>query len=111
MQVLSFPKATSGYRSTAATSGYRSTAATSGYDSTAAASGNGSTAIVEGINSIAISTGRDGRARGIKGCWIVLTERDGYGTILSVQSFKVDGVKVKENTLYTLQNGELEEVE
>ena len=52
----------------------------SGYMSTAATSGDESTAIVEGNNSIAISTGRDGRARGIKGCWIVLTERDDYGT-------------------------------
>ena len=87
-----------------------STAATSGYGSTAATSGYRGTAIVEGTNSIAISTGRDGRARGIKGCWIVLTERDADGSILSVQSFRVDGEKVKENTLYTLQNGEVEEV-
>ena len=97
--------------STAATSGYASTAATSGYRSTAATSGDASTAIVEGNNSIAISTGRDGRARGIKGCWIVLTERDEDGRILSVLSFEDDGEKVKENTLYTLRNGELEEVE
>ena len=121
-------KATSGYESTAATSGYESTAATSGDRSTAATSGNGSTAatsgymstaatlgymstaIVEGNNSIAISTGRNGRARGIKGCWIVLTERDEDGRILSVLSFEVDGEKVKENTLYTLRNGQLEEV-
>ena len=58
----------------------------------------------------AISTGIDGRARGIKGCWIVLTERDEDGRILSVLSFEVDGEKVKENTLYTLRNGQLEEV-
>ena len=102
--------ATSGDRSTAATSGYESTAATSGDRSTAATSGYMSTAIVEGNNSIAISTGRDGRARGIKGCWIVLTERNEDGRILSVQSFEVDGKKVKENTLYTLKNGQLEEV-
>ena len=102
--------ATSGNRSTAATSGYMSTAATSGDGSTAATSGNRSTAIVEGINSIAISTGRDSRARGIKGCWIVLTERDEDDRILSVLSFEVDGEKVKENTLYTVKNGQLEEV-
>ena len=102
--------ATSGYSSTAATSGYMSTAATSGESSTAATSGDMSTAIVEGNNSIAISTGRDGRARGIKGCWIVLAERNEDGSILSVQSFEVDGEKVKENTLYTLKNGQLQEV-
>ena len=102
--------ATLGYSSTAATSGESSTAATSGYMSTAATSGDMSTAIVEGNNSIAISTGRNGRARGIKGCWIVLTERNEDGSILSVQSFEVDGEKVKENTLYTLKNGQLKEV-
>ena len=102
--------ATSGDMSTAATSGYMSTAATSGDMSTAVTSGNRSTAIVGGNNSIAISTGRDSRARGIKGCWIVLIERSEDGSILSVQSFEVDGEKVKENTLYTLKNGQLEEV-
>ena len=76
----------------------------------AATSGYESTAIVEGNNSIAISTGRNGRARGIKGCWIVLTERNEDGRILSVLSFEVDGEKVKENTLYTLKNGQLKEV-
>ena len=102
--------ATSGDRSTAATSGFRSTAATSGYMSTAATSGDMSTAIVEGNNSVAVSTGRDGLAKGSKGCWLVLAERDDYGAILSLQSFKVDGEKVKANTLYTLKNGELKEV-
>ena len=102
--------ATSGDGSTAATSGYMSTAATSGNESTAATSGNESTAVVEGDNSVAVSTGRDGMAKGSKGCWLVLAERDDYGTILSLQSFKVDGEKVKANTLYTLKNGKLKEV-
>ena len=40
----------------------------------------------------------------------VVTERVEDGRILSVLSFEVDGEKVKENTLYTLKNGQLEEV-
>ena len=119
--------ATSGYRSTAATSGYRSTAATSGYQSTAATSGDQSTAatsgyrstaatsgyrsiaIAEGEHSIALVGGAESKARGAETCWLVLTERDDDGAILSVRAVAVgsetDGITIEPDTYYTLRGG------
>ena len=61
-----------------------------------------SAATVEGKESVAIVTGRDGRARGALGCWIVLTERGDFDgvtcPIKEVKAFKVDGAYIKENT-------------
>jgi hypothetical protein len=68
-----------------------------------------------GKDSVAIVTGRDGRARGALGCWIVLTERGGFDgvtcSIKEVRAFKVDGVNIKENTFYRLVDGKPVEVE
>lgn len=85
--------------------------ATSGDWSTAATSGNWSTAVVTGKESIAVSTGYGGQAKGVLGCWLVLAERDRNGNILVVKAAKVDGKKIKADTLYTLKEGEFVEVE
>ena len=59
-------------------------------------------------------TGKDCKAKGTLGCWIVLTERgDCNGEIYpikEVKAFKVDGETVKADTWYKLVNGELIEV-
>lgn len=77
--------------------------------------GNYSAATVEGKESVAIVTGKDGRARGVLGSWIVLTERGGLDEniypIKEVKAFKVDGVNIKENTFYRLVDGNPVEVE
>ena len=74
-----------------------------------------SAATVVGKDSVAIVTGRDGRARGALGCWIVLTERGDWDgnvyPIKEVKAFKVDGVNIKENTFYRLVDGKPVEVE
>ena len=110
--------ATSGYRSSAATSGYSSSAATSGDSSSAATSGYYSSATAtgcycsaqaEGKNSLAIANGAHGRARGVLGCYLVLTEYDDDGNMLWAKIAKVDGAAIKENVWYTLKNGEFEE--
>ena len=103
--------ATSGYYSMAATSGYKSIAAASGDKSIAATSGNRSTVVVTGKESVAISTGYEGRARGALGCWLILAERDNDGHILVVKTAKVDGEKIKADTLYTLKDGEFVKIE
>ena len=76
--------------------------------------GDQSAATVEGKESVAIVTGRDGRARGALGCWIVLTERGDFDgvtfPIKEVKAFKVDGVNIKENTFYRLVDGKPVEV-
>jgi hypothetical protein len=97
--------ATSGYRSTAATSGDFSTAATSGDRSTAATSGDLSTAEVQGKESVAVVTGRDCKARGCVGSWLVLTERNDNWHILGVEAICIDGEIYEPNVWYTLKGG------
>ena len=59
-------------------------------------------------------TGKDSKAKGALGCWLVLTERgewDGNGyPIKEVKAFKVDGDKIKADTWYKLVDGELIEM-
>ena len=60
-------------------------------------------------------TGKDSKAKGSLGCWIILTERgewdgDTY-PILDVKSFKVDGEAIKADTWYKLIDGKAVEVE
>ena len=90
--------------------GNQSAATNTGYQSAATNTGNQSAATVKGSDSIAIVTGKDSRAKGSLGCWIVLTERGEWNgntyPIISVKAFKVDGESIKEDTFYTLVNGE-----
>ena len=110
----------SGYSSTAGSSGYSSTAGSSGDYSTAGSSGNCSTAVAtgdycsakaDGKDSIAVVNGVCGKARGALGCYLVLTEYDDSGNMLLAKMAKVDGAVIKENTWYTLKNGEFVEAE
>ena len=91
------------------TSGDRSTAASSGDRSTAASSGYSSTAKVSGVASIAVANGQYSTATGAKDCYIVLTEYDDDGKLLCAKMAKVDGKKIKANTLYTLKGGKFTE--
>ena len=99
----------SGYGSTAGTSGNRSTAGSSGDYSTAAATGAYCNAKADGKDSIAVVNGACGKACGALGCYLVLTEYDDDGNMLLAKMAKVDGAVIKENTWYTLKNGEFVE--
>ena len=92
----------------------------SGWSGNAAASGDGGTASVTGWHGkasaigkqcVAVAWGQDSRARGSVGNWLVVSERDDDGNIIDAKIVRVDGEDVKENTWYTLQNGEISEVE
>ena len=95
--------------SAATNTGYQSAATNTGDWSAATNTGYQSAASVEGKDSVAIVTGRNGRAKGSLGCWIVLTERGDWNgetyPIMEIKAFKVDGVSIKENTYYKLING------
>lgn len=78
--------------------------------SAATNTGDYSAATVEGKESIAIVTGNGSKARGKRGCWLVLTERDREMHILGVQAVKVDGETIKEDVFYTLSGGKVTEV-
>ena len=99
-----------GDQSAATNTGNQSAATNTGNQSAATNTGNQSAATVKGSDSIAIVTGKDSRAKGSLGCWIVLTERGEWNgntyPIISVKAFKVDGESIKEDTFYTLVNGE-----
>ena len=109
------PAATSGDFSHAVTSGNYSPAATSGDSSPAATSGDSSPAATSGNSSIAAAIGRNSKAKSTIGNWIVLAE---YGEwngktypVLCVKCGKIDGVSLKPDTYYQLENGEFVEVE
>lgn len=88
-----------------------SVATNTGDYSAATNTGNRSVATVEGKSSVAIVTGYSSKAKGVKGSWIVCTERDKNYNILCVKATEIDGEKIKENTFYTLKNGEFVKVE
>jgi hypothetical protein len=92
------------------TGNYSATTNTGNY-SAATNTGDCSVATVEGKNSVAIVTGYNSKAKGVKGSWIVCTERDKNYNILCVKATEIDGEKIKESTFYTLKNGEFVKVE
>lgn len=70
-----------------------------------------SAAQVSGKDSIAIVTGKDSKAKGSIGCWIVLTERGDWDgntyPIKEVKAVKVDGELIKPDTYYKLNHGKI----
>ena len=79
-----------------------------GNQSVATNTGDQGVATVSGGESVACALGYEGRAKGTKGCWLVLAEwKDGHRK--DVRCFYVDGESVKANVLYTLKDGKLVE--
>lgn len=100
---------TSGERGNAAASGDLGNAAASGESGNAAASGEEGCAVANGEQCLAVAWGKDSRAKGKLGTWLVMTEYGEGGTIREAKLVKVDGVTVREDTWYTLKNGEMVE--
>ena len=92
----------------------KSTSATSGKYSNSATSGDNSIASCKDT-SIAAAIGKNSKAEGGLGCWIVVSEWNQLPNyeweIVGVQSAKVDGEIIKADTCYILKNGQLMEVE
>ena len=98
-----------GYKSGASVTGNYSSASVTGYCSSASATGYKSGASA-GKGSVALSVGRDTKAKGSLGSWIVLTQchkskEDGQDYIDLVKVAKVDGKHIKADTWYTLKEG------
>ena len=100
--------AASGWRGNAAASGERGNAAASGERGTAVATGEQGSSSANGEQCLAVAWGKDSRAKGKLGTWLVVTEYDS-GMILNAKLVQVDGLTVKEETWYTLKNGEMVE--
>ena len=105
-------QAASGYYSRQAASGYYSSQAASGDSRRQAASGDSSRQETTGKNCVMMSAGNEGKAKGKIGSWIVLTEWEVCGNerVPTVVAKRIDGIEVKEDTWYTLKNGEFVEV-
>ena len=83
-----------------------SAATNTGNQSAATNTGYQSAATNTGKDGVAVSWGRRGKARGEKGCYLVLAEYDDSNNLVCAKMEKVDGERIKENTFYTLKNGE-----
>ena len=83
-----------------------SAATNTGNRSAATNTGDWSAATNTGKDGVAVSWGRRGKARGEKGCYLVLAEYDDSNNLVCAKMEKVDGERIKENTFYTLKNGE-----
>ena len=103
--------ASSGNDSQLASSGYGSKLASSGNYSQLASSGYGSKLASSGYGSVVANIGNRGLAKAKKGSWIVLAEYTGEGIPICVKSELVDGIVIKEDTWYRLQDGIFKEVE
>ena len=103
-----------GDRSAATNTGDQSAATNTGNWSAATNTGDYSAAIVTGDESVAIATGIYGKAKGSRGCYLVIAEWkmiNGEWHIVDVKSTKVDGVKIKADIFYQLVDGKFVEVE
>ena len=98
---------TTGDRANAVTTGRWAHAATTGRWANAVTTGDGAHADAksESPDAIAAALGR-GKAKGVLGGWLVLTERDAELTILDVQAIHIDGTEIKPDTWYRLVDGE-----
>ena len=99
----------SGWRCNAAASGERGNAAASGKRGTAVATGEQGNSAANGEQCLAVAWGKDSRAKGNVGNWIVVSEHDDDGNIIDAKIAKVDGDTIKADTWYKLVNGEIME--
>ena len=113
--------ATGNYGASSATGDYGASSAT-GYCGASSATGYKGKSAAENPNSVAVSWGPEAMAKGVKGSTLVLAEwkridndawywKEEAWDFIGSLMVRVDGEKVKENTWYTLKNGELMEAE
>ena len=104
-----------GNQGAASATGNQGAASATGNQGAASATGNRGAASATGKASVALAAGVEGKAKGALGCAIFLAERGEWDgetyPIINVKAAIVDGETVNADTWYTLQNGELVEVE
>ena len=105
--------ATGNYGAASATGNCGAASAT-GDCGAASATGVRGAASATGKGSVALAAGSQSKAMGAIGCAICIVERGEWNgetyPILAVKAAIVDGETIKENTWYTLKNGEFVEV-
>ena len=106
--------ASSGDCSQLASSGNDSRLASSGFGSRLASSGDNARINSEGEHSVICCAGHNARVKAKKGSWITLSEweyKEGKEIPKCVKTEYVDGERIKEDTFYSLKDGEFVEVE
>jgi hypothetical protein len=106
----------SGYRAQIGSSGNYAQIGSSGDSAQIGSSGNYAQINSTGEDAVIMCAGRKSKAKGKKGSWITLAEwvkdeEKGRYVPICVKTERVDGEKIKEDTYYTLKNGEFSEVE
>ena len=100
--------------SAASNTGNCSAASNTGDCSAASNTGYRSAASNTGENGIAVAWGRDSKAKGALGCYIVLAEYGDWNgseyPFLNAKMHKVDGKTIKPDTWYKLKNGKFVKV-
>ena len=106
--------ATGSRSANSATGDYSANSAT-GYGSANISTGKECKNISGGFANISVGWGKDNKCKGVIGSYLVLSEwgewdGDKY-PLLSAQMVIVDGKQIKEDTFYTLKNGEIVEAD
>ncbi|HET9146151.1 MAG TPA: hypothetical protein VFN81_08705 [Sphingomicrobium sp.] len=96
----------------ASATGYQGAASATGNRGAASATGDQGAASATGKEGCAVALGLEGRAKGVKGTWLTIAEWkeiDDEWHRFDVQTVRVDGEKIKEDTFYWLRDGKFEE--
>ena len=106
----------SGYSAQIGSSGDSAKIGSSGDSAKIGSSGDYAKINSTGEDAVIMCAGSRSKAKGKKGSWITLAEwvkdeEKGRYVPVCVKTERVDGEKIKENTYYTLKNGEFVEVE
>ena len=117
-----------GYKGASSATGYKGASSATGDYGASSATGDCGASSATGYKgaseandpeSIAVAWGYHGKARGVKGAYLVLADWEGdegnYWTqdrwsLKGAKMVRVDGETIKENTWYTMENGEIVEV-
>jgi hypothetical protein len=103
-----------GYRAGAQATGYQAGAQATGDMAMASANGSESSVVINGKHAVGCALGYKSKAKGTLGSWLVLAERGEWDgecyPIKNVKSKQVDGVILKDNIFYILQDGEFIEI-
>ena len=111
--------ATGNYGASSAT-GYYGTSSATGNCGASSATGYKGASSAEDKDSVAVAWGYHGKAKGVIGSFLVLADWEGdednywtqdLWTLKGAKMVQVDGKIIKENTWYTMVNGEIKEVE
>ena len=107
-----------GYKGASSATGYKGASSATGNYGASSATGYKGAAEAGDPESIAVAWGYKGKAKGVIGSYLVLADWEGnenkYWTqeewnLKGAKMIRVDGVNIKENTYYTMLNGEVVE--